>query len=61
MRIHCPTLQREVIDEAKSLLWSTDRSVSEIAYDLGFEHPSHFTKLFKTRTGKSPKAFRISS
>lgn len=51
----------KLIDKAKSLLWSTSRSVSEIAYDLGFEHPSHFTKLFKTRTGKSPKAFRIAS
>jgi AraC-like DNA-binding protein len=51
----------KVIDKAKMLLWSTDRSVSEIAYDLGFEHPSHFTKLFKARTGQSPRAFRIAS
>jgi len=48
----------EVIDRARTLLWSTDASISEIAYQLGFEHPSHFTKIFKTKTGKSPSAYR---
>jgi len=45
-------------DKAKELLWSTNKSISEVAYELGFEHPSHFTKLFKAQTGKSPRAFR---
>jgi AraC-like DNA-binding protein len=49
----------ELIDRARSLLWSTDASVSEIAYKLGFEHPSHFTRLFKTKTGKSPSEYRL--
>ncbi|MBN9379126.1 MAG: AraC family transcriptional regulator [Chitinophagaceae bacterium] len=48
----------KLVDKAKSLLWSTENSISEIAYDLGFEHPSHFTKLFKNKTGHSPKEFR---
>jgi AraC-like DNA-binding protein len=48
----------KLVDKAKSLLWSTESSIGEIAYDLGFEHPSHFTKLFKSKTGMSPKAFR---
>lgn len=48
----------KLIDKAKSLLWSTQTSIAAIAYDLGFEHPSHFTKLFKARTGYSPRAFR---
>lgn len=48
----------KLIDKAKSLLWSTESPISEIAYDLGFEHPSHFTKLFKNKTGYSPKAYR---
>ncbi|WP_158825843.1 helix-turn-helix domain-containing protein [Mucilaginibacter lacusdianchii] len=48
----------KLIDKAKSLLWSTDHSISEIAFNLGFEHPSHFTKLFKNKTGQSPKAYR---
>ncbi|MEJ0103822.1 MAG: helix-turn-helix transcriptional regulator [Bacteroidota bacterium] len=46
------------MDKAKTLLWSTEKSISEITYDLGFEHPSHFTKLFKNRTGVSPRQFR---
>jgi len=48
----------ELVDKAKSLLWGTNNSISEIAYGLGFEHPSHFTKIFKTKTGKSPSAYR---
>ncbi|WP_238387848.1 helix-turn-helix domain-containing protein [Pararcticibacter amylolyticus] len=48
----------KLIDKAKALLWSTENAISEIAYDLGFEHPSHFTKLFKSKTGYSPKAYR---
>lgn len=48
----------ELIDHAKSMLWGTEASISEIAYRLGFEHPSHFTKIFKAKTGKSPSEFR---
>ena len=48
----------ELVDKAKSLLWGTDNSISEIAYELGFEYPSHFTKIFKAKTGKSPSEYR---
>jgi len=48
----------KLIEKAKSLLWGTEKQISEIAYDLGFEHPSHFTKLFKSRAGMSPREFR---
>ena len=48
----------ELVERAKSLLWGTEQSISEIAYELGFEHPSHFTKIFKSKTGKSPSEFR---
>ena len=48
----------KLVDAAKSLLWSTEKSISEIAYDLGFEHPSHFNKIFKSKTGKSPSEYR---
>jgi AraC-like DNA-binding protein len=48
----------EIVDRAKSMLWGTDASISEIAYQLGFEHPSHFTKLFKAKTGMAPSDFR---
>jgi AraC family transcriptional regulator, transcriptional activator of pobA len=48
----------QLVDKAKSLLWSSGKSISEIAYDLGFEHLSHFTKIFKAKTGKSPSEYR---
>jgi AraC-like DNA-binding protein len=48
----------ELIDKAKTLLRGTNSSISGIAYVLGFEHPSHFTKIFKSKTGKSPNAYR---
>jgi AraC-like DNA-binding protein len=48
----------ELVEKAKSLLWGTEHTVSEIAYELGFEHPSHFTKVFKAKTGKSPSSYR---
>lgn len=48
----------KLVDKAKSLLWGTGKSISEIAYELGFEHPSHFSKLFKSKTSFSPKQFR---
>jgi AraC-like DNA-binding protein len=48
----------ELVDKAKSLLWGTENSISEIAYGLGFEYPSHFTKIFKAKTGKSPSEYR---
>lgn len=48
----------KLVDKAKNILLGTTKSVSEIAYELGFEHPSHFTKIFKTKAGISPLHFR---
>jgi AraC-like DNA-binding protein len=50
----------KLIEKAKEKLSTTDLSVSEIAYELGFEHPQSFSKLFKTRTSQSPLEFRQS-
>jgi AraC family transcriptional regulator, transcriptional activator of pobA len=50
----------KLIEKAKEKLSTTDLSVSEIAYELGFEHPQSFSKLFKTKTNLSPLAFRQS-
>ncbi|MCX2481587.1 helix-turn-helix transcriptional regulator [Pedobacter sp. MC2016-15] len=47
-----------LIEKAKSKLLSTDKSVSEIAYGLGFDYSQYFTKLFKQKTGKTPMEFR---
>lgn len=47
-----------VVNRAKNKLLGTTNSVSEIAYDLGFEYPQHFSKLFKKQTGVSPAKYR---
>ena len=47
-----------LIEEAKNILLSTNKSVGEIAYALGFEYPQYFNKLFKQKTGKTPLEFR---
>ena len=51
-------LQDYVIEKAKNQLLSSNDSVSEIAYSLGFEYPQGFNKLFKAKTGLSPSQFR---
>jgi AraC family transcriptional activator of pobA len=53
-------IHEKLITKAKEKLSNTDRSVSEIAYELGFEHPQSFTKSFKTKTRVSPSKFRQS-
>ncbi len=50
----------KLIELAKEKLSTTDLSVSEIAYELGFEHPQSFSKLFKIKTNLSPLEFRQS-
>ncbi|MCD9019206.1 helix-turn-helix domain-containing protein [Parachryseolinea silvisoli] len=50
----------KLMEKAKEKLSTTDFSVSEIAYQLGFEHPQSFSKFFKTKTNLSPLEFRQS-
>jgi AraC-like DNA-binding protein len=50
----------KLIEKAKEKLSTTVLSVSEIAYELGFEHSQSFSKLFKTKTNLSPLEFRQS-
>ena len=50
----------KLIEKAKEKLSVTGLSISEIAYDLGFEHPQSFSKLFKSKTNLSPLEFRAS-
>lgn len=47
-----------LVEKAKNLLLSSDDSVSEIAYSLGFNYPHYFTRLFKAKTGYTPVEFR---
>jgi len=50
----------KLIEKAKQKLSTTELTVSEIAYELGFEHSQSFSKLFKAKTSQSPLAFRQS-
>lgn len=47
-----------LINEAKNKLLSSNKSVSEIAYSLGFDYPQYFSKLFKQKTGTTPLEYR---
>jgi AraC-like DNA-binding protein len=53
-------IHEKLIAKAKEKLSTTDLSVSEIAYELGFEHLQSFSKLFKSKTKLSPVEFRQS-
>lgn len=53
-------IHNKLIEKAKEKLSTTQMSVSEIAYQLGFEHPQSFNKLFKSKTKQSPLDFRQS-
>lgn len=53
-------IHEKLIEKAKEKLSTTNLSVSEIAYELGFEHSQSFSKLFKTKTTFSPLEFRAS-
>ena len=51
-------IQNKLIDIAKEKVFDPNKSVSEIAYELGFKYPQHFSRLFKQRVGHSPSEFR---
>ena len=51
-------IQEKIISIAKDKIFDISKSISEIAYEMGFKYPSHFTRLFKQRVGQSPNEFR---
>jgi AraC-like DNA-binding protein len=53
-------IHSKLIDKAKEILSTTELTVSEIAYRLGFEHPQSFSKLFKAKANVSPLEYRRS-
>ncbi|HWV74051.1 MAG TPA: helix-turn-helix transcriptional regulator [Pseudosphingobacterium sp.] len=53
-------IHNKLIEKAKEALSTTNLTVSEIAYQLGFEHPQSFSKLFKTKMNVSPLEYRAS-
>lgn len=51
-------VQLRLIEVAKEKMFEKEKSVSQIAYELGFEYPQYFSRLFKKRTGMTPKEYR---
>ena len=54
-------IQNLIIERAKVELTTTSKSISEIAYSLGFEYPQYFSRQFKKRTGVTPNEYRTIS
>ena len=52
-------LHHALIEKAKRLLRTTSLTINETAFRLGFEYPQYFSRLFKSKTGQSPAAFRV--
>lgn len=51
-------IQNKIIDVAKSKIFDTSKTVNDIAFELGFKYPQHFTRLFKQRVGFTPNEYR---
>jgi AraC-like DNA-binding protein len=51
-------IHAHLIEEAKNSLLNSDKNINQIAFDLGFEYPQYFNKLFKQKTGKTPMEYR---
>ena len=49
----------KLLEAAKERIFDTEKSLSEIAYELGFKYPQHFTRFFKQHVGYSPKDYRM--
>ncbi|PWJ55531.1 helix-turn-helix protein [Dyadobacter jejuensis] len=51
-------IQMKIIEAAKERIFNSDKTVNEIAFELGFKYPQHFSRLFKKRIGQSPNEYR---
>ncbi|HEU4789287.1 MAG TPA: helix-turn-helix domain-containing protein [Flavobacterium sp.] len=52
-------IQLKLIDIAKEKIFDTEKSVSQIAFELGFKYPQHFNRMFKKSTGYTPNEYRL--
>ncbi|MBX2876384.1 MAG: AraC family transcriptional regulator [Saprospiraceae bacterium] len=51
-------IQIKIIEVAKEKIFDPDKSIAEVAYELGFKHPPHFSRMFKKTTGVAPREYR---
>ena len=51
-------VQSKIIEVAKNKVFQSDKTVNEIAFEMGFKYPQHFTRLFKQRVGHTPNEYR---
>lgn len=51
-------IQTKLIEVAKSKVFEFDKSISQVAYELGFKYPQHFNRLFKQKVGMTPIEFK---
>ena len=54
-------VQNKIIEISKNRMFDHSKTVNEIAYELGFKYPQHFTRLFKQRVGQTPKEYRMAN
>lgn len=54
-------IQLKLIDVAKERIFDSSKSVSEIAYELGFKYPQHFSRMFKSKVGLTPNEYRLNN
>lgn len=52
-------IQNKIIDVAKDKIFDTTKTINEVAYELGFKYPQHFTRFFKQHVGNTPNEYRI--
>lgn len=51
-------IQNKIIEVAKNRIFDANKTINEIAFELGFKYPQHFSRLFKQRTGVTPNEYR---
>ncbi|HEY1054463.1 MAG TPA: helix-turn-helix transcriptional regulator, partial [Emticicia sp.] len=54
-------IQNKIIEEAKNRIFNGDKTVNEVAYELGFKYPQHFTRFFKQHVGQTPNEYKALS
>jgi len=52
-------IQNKIIEVAKDKIFDSAKTINEVAYELGFKYPQHFTRFFKQHVGSTPNEYRI--